>query len=71
MTNEEMIKWAEVPGYPGDINAVAHNEALKRLIWIARLQGRQDAFEQVAAFANQLNDASALSSYPRLTKHED
>ena len=64
MTDEEMITWAQVPGYPGDINAVAHHEALKRLIWIARTEERKSNWGRIALIAQQEHDAAALSSYP-------
>ena len=53
MTIEEMIAWAR---FPSNLDVMEHCEAQKRLIWIARLQGRRDAFQQMAAFANQLDD---------------
>lgn len=63
MTNEEMIAWAKLePASDFIWHANKHN--LARLIWIARLEGRRDAFQQMAAFATQLDDAETLSSYP-------
>lgn len=67
MTDDEMIKWAQIPGCPGDINAVAHFEALKRLIWIARTEERTSNWGRIARMAQQEHDAASLSSYP-LTK---
>ena len=58
MTNVEMVKWA------GLDELLVDDERIKKLIWRARLQGREDAFAQMAAFANQLSDAEKLASYP-------
>ena len=65
MTDEEMIKWAQIPGtLSADFNAAAHYAAMKRLIWIARTEERKSNWGRIALIAQQEHDAAALSSYP-------
>ena len=69
-----MIKWSgiDLPSRTigtadADFNALRVHDTYKyldKLIWIARLQGRKDAFKQVIAFSSQLNDAEEMASYP-------
>jgi hypothetical protein len=65
MTNEEMIKLAKIP------DAVAHHEALNRLIWIARNQEQKRIWAKIGTIAIQEHDAAALSSYPPSIKNHD
>jgi hypothetical protein len=57
MTNAQMITWASRNG--GD-----QDDFLDRLIWMARLQGQQDAYKEMSALSNQMGDAASVSSYP-------
>ena len=65
MTDDEMIKWAQFPGTSSaDFNAAAHYAAMKRLVWIARMEERKCNWGRIAQMAIQERDAAALSSYP-------
>lgn len=63
MTDEEMIKWARIPGTLEDMNAVAWHESLKRLIWIARSEEQKRIWARVRDTATLEHEVACLSSY--------
>lgn len=59
MTNVEMVKWAELD------ELLADDERIKKLIWIAQLEGRMQILKELGKDApRHLIDAGGLSSYP-------
>lgn len=64
MTDKEMIEWAKFPFVVGSMSEIASREALKRLVWIAKLEGQRSAWARMRDLATMEHDAAALSSYP-------
>ena len=63
MTNEEMVKWAQLE-QASDFVWHANKENLDALIWIAKMEGKKEIASQVTMTVRQVVDAGLLSSYP-------
>ena len=58
MTNDELIKWAQLEGKP-EIRA-----ELDALIWIAQKKARMEVWEMISKATKQNHDMESCESYP-------
>jgi hypothetical protein len=58
MTNDELIKWAELKDKP------ELREQFDRLIWISKLDARKEVWKQLGEQPRMAMDFGLLSSHP-------
>jgi hypothetical protein len=64
MTNDDMIKWAELE-QASDFIWHAKKEDLDKLIWIAQKEARMEVWKMISETTKQNHDMEACESYPR------
>lgn len=59
MTEVEMVKWA------GFDELFVDDERIKKLIWIAQKEARQEVWKMISETTKQNHDMEVCESYPR------